>query len=210
MLDVHPPEHTPHTWQDFFIHIATIVLGLLIAIGLEQTVEYIHHRHEVAETRERIRAELTEDRETIRYNVAAFTNDKKQWQADSDILQQTAISPQSFASLKYAWRFNLVNTSAWRTAGQTGALSLLRPEEADEYSYLYTLLGENISSASAYIQKVDTAETITARLRRRGSISPADQQRLQTMNDELGGSATDQLEMYAFVDASLKNWLAHH
>jgi hypothetical protein len=51
MLDVHPPEHTPHTWRDFFIHIATIVIGLLIAIGLEQTVEYIHHRHQVAETR---------------------------------------------------------------------------------------------------------------------------------------------------------------
>ncbi len=39
MLDVHPPEHTPHTWRDFFLHIATIVIGLLIAIGLEQSVE---------------------------------------------------------------------------------------------------------------------------------------------------------------------------
>ena len=34
MLDIHPP-HTPtHTWKDFFIHIATIGLGLLIAVGL--------------------------------------------------------------------------------------------------------------------------------------------------------------------------------
>jgi hypothetical protein len=28
------------TWKDFFIHIAAIAVGLLIAIGLEQTVEY--------------------------------------------------------------------------------------------------------------------------------------------------------------------------
>jgi hypothetical protein len=46
MLDVHPAHHAASTWRDFFIHIATIVLGLLIAIGLEQAVEYLHHRHE--------------------------------------------------------------------------------------------------------------------------------------------------------------------
>jgi hypothetical protein len=42
MLDVHPALHATTTWR-FFIHIATIVIGLLIAIGLEQTVELIHH-----------------------------------------------------------------------------------------------------------------------------------------------------------------------
>ena len=46
MLDVHPPHHAAHTWKDFFIHIATIVIGLLIAVGLEQTVEYFHRQHE--------------------------------------------------------------------------------------------------------------------------------------------------------------------
>ena len=38
MLDVHAPHETVHSWKDFFIHIATIVIGLLIAVGLEQTV----------------------------------------------------------------------------------------------------------------------------------------------------------------------------
>ena len=37
MLDVHPT----HTWRDFFLHLATITIGLLIAVGLEQTVERI-------------------------------------------------------------------------------------------------------------------------------------------------------------------------
>jgi hypothetical protein len=46
MLDVHPAHHAAHSWRDFFIHIATIVLGLLIAVSLEQTVEYFHHRHQ--------------------------------------------------------------------------------------------------------------------------------------------------------------------
>ncbi len=52
MLDVHPPHSPTHTWKDFFIHVGTICVGLLIAVGLEQTVEYFHHRHQIAETRE--------------------------------------------------------------------------------------------------------------------------------------------------------------
>ena len=54
MLDVHPPhEAVPHEavrtrqsrtrpsigGQNFFIHVATIVVGLLIAVSFEQTVE---------------------------------------------------------------------------------------------------------------------------------------------------------------------------
>ena len=46
MLDVNPPRTTTHTWKDFFIHIATICVGLLIAVGLEQTVEAIHRSHQ--------------------------------------------------------------------------------------------------------------------------------------------------------------------
>lgn len=45
MLDFHPPHESVHTLKSFLIHIATIVIGLLIAIGLEQTVERFHHRH---------------------------------------------------------------------------------------------------------------------------------------------------------------------
>jgi hypothetical protein len=57
VLDVHAPHEAAHTWADFFIHIATIVVGLLIAIALEQTVEFFHHRQEVAETRAAAAAE---------------------------------------------------------------------------------------------------------------------------------------------------------
>jgi hypothetical protein len=57
MLDVHAPHATLHTWKDFSIHLATIVIGLLIAVGLEQLVEHIHDRYKVHETRESLRQE---------------------------------------------------------------------------------------------------------------------------------------------------------
>jgi len=59
MLDVHPAHHAASTWRDFFIHIATIVLGLLIAIGLEQTVEYFHHQHQLRELRQGLIADAS-------------------------------------------------------------------------------------------------------------------------------------------------------
>jgi hypothetical protein len=71
MLDIHPAHHAATTWRDFFVHIATIVLGLMIAVSLEQTVEYFHHRHERRQLEEDLRAEA-EGR------VPLITSDNKQ------------------------------------------------------------------------------------------------------------------------------------
>jgi len=46
MHEVHAPHQSMHTWKDFLIHIAAIALGLLMALCLEQLVEYVHHRHQ--------------------------------------------------------------------------------------------------------------------------------------------------------------------
>jgi hypothetical protein len=69
MLDVHAPHEPINTWKGFVLHIATIVIGLLIAVGLEQTVEYFHHRHEVREAREALAAEHEENIRRYHDNV---------------------------------------------------------------------------------------------------------------------------------------------
>src|SRR5580693_4130639 len=72
MLDVHPAHHAATTWRDFFVHIATIVLGLIIAVGLEQTVEFFHHRHQIAETRELLRNEREVNKQTFARETKSF------------------------------------------------------------------------------------------------------------------------------------------
>ena len=69
MLDVHAPHDAVRTWKDFSIHIAAIAVGLLIAIGLEQTVEFFHHRHEVAETRAALHEEMQKNIALFHQNV---------------------------------------------------------------------------------------------------------------------------------------------
>jgi len=78
MLDVHPPHSPAHTWKDFFIHIATITVGLLIAVGLEQTVEAIHHAHQRQELREAL---LEDNRKALRddQDMERDTLNRVQW-----------------------------------------------------------------------------------------------------------------------------------
>jgi hypothetical protein len=80
MLEVHPAHHAASSWKEFFIHIATIVLGLLIAVGLEQTVEYFRHRREVAEVREELRGER-------QANKDSFTSETTHWRWETAELE---------------------------------------------------------------------------------------------------------------------------
>lgn len=52
MIDIHPPHHAATTRRDFVVHLATIVFGILIALGLEQTIEILHQRQQRHELRE--------------------------------------------------------------------------------------------------------------------------------------------------------------
>jgi hypothetical protein len=70
MLDVHAPHESIHTWKSFFIHIAAIAVGLLIAVTLEQSVEYLHHRHQLHKSREALRSELVQDKTIFEHNIA--------------------------------------------------------------------------------------------------------------------------------------------
>src|SRR2546423_7880667 len=65
VLDVHPPHETVHGWRDFFVHLFTITIGLLIALSLEGCVEWRHHRHLVHEAETSLREEIRGNSEHI-------------------------------------------------------------------------------------------------------------------------------------------------
>jgi hypothetical protein len=64
-MDVHPPHAPMHSWRDFWIHLGTISIGLLIAISLEQSVEWLHHRHQRHQLEEDLYAEAENNRQVI-------------------------------------------------------------------------------------------------------------------------------------------------
>jgi hypothetical protein len=70
MLEAHAPHEAIQTWRAFFVHIATIVIGLMIAVALEQTVEFFHHRHQRLRLEEQIREVLSDDTELVAADTA--------------------------------------------------------------------------------------------------------------------------------------------
>src|ERR1700758_4350146 len=70
MIEVHPPHEKVHSWTQFFIHIAAITIGLLLALALEQTVEYFHHRHQREELEAALQRDGRANREYIQSDIA--------------------------------------------------------------------------------------------------------------------------------------------
>jgi hypothetical protein len=65
MLEPHPPHEPIQGWRGFLVHIGAIVIGLLIAVGLEQSVEALHHRHQRLQLEEQMHEVLAEDAQVV-------------------------------------------------------------------------------------------------------------------------------------------------
>jgi hypothetical protein len=142
MLDVHAPHEAIHTWRSFFIHIATIVIGLLIAIGLEQTVEFLHHRHQVAEAREALRLELDQNRRAYADRIAEFHRQTAALLNNIIVLRYLQEHPDARQeSLPGILVWHAVRgeftESAWKTAQQSSVTALMPQDEVRRFTLIY-------------------------------------------------------------------------
>jgi hypothetical protein len=117
-MDVHPPQHAITTWRDFFIHIATIVVGLLIAIGLEQTVEWLHHVHQIREIRHNLHDELTANVASFHRNLHFVRHDRAMLENDLRIFQYLKQHPTTSLEdlpgvVVWSGAISLTTRSAW-------------------------------------------------------------------------------------------------
>ena len=128
MLDVHPP-HTPtHTWKDFFIHVGTICVGLLIAVALEQTVELVHHSRQRHELQENLRIDNELNRNWASQDLDAARK-IREWAQDQaallDHIDHTNLSaPLTLHTVPTA-SFASPNFGVYLAAQANGQISLL-------------------------------------------------------------------------------------
>lgn len=177
MLDVHAPHGVLHTWKDFFIHIATIVIGLLIAVGLEQTVEHFHHRQQVAE----IRRSLTEER---RINEVIFKSACDEFRRYAPILLgglQTLTYLRTHAGAppsQWPGRFSFYmltihfQDAAWKTALQSAALEYMPRAEVRTYSDVYARLAQVSDESAAELRGVIRAKSFMLQITNPSTINP--------------------------------------
>jgi hypothetical protein len=142
-LDVHAPHQLVHTWKDFFIHISTICVGLLIAVGLEQSVEAIHHRHQ----REQLLVSLDRDtRATLRdadFAVGELLR-RIQWdQVRIEQVQAALVShkPLAPAAPEKSALITVPADPAWEAARASGMIPLFFEGEIAAYSEVADVIG---------------------------------------------------------------------
>jgi hypothetical protein len=137
MLDVHPPHSPTHTWKDFFIHVGTICVGLLIAVGLEQSVEIMHHRHQLHEAVETLRDESITNRSIADGGLARIDAARQAIHTnlallDPDDPAQTGTMPALVPYIANTYIF-MVSDAAWLSMRDSGLLPLTSPEVAHRY-----------------------------------------------------------------------------
>ena len=142
MLDVHAPHEPLHGWRDFLIHITTITIGLLIALGLEAVVEHVHHSHQVVETKDALDREFVENKKRFAEDTRFFRDEAVVLQADFAILQlhppgPSAPANQPRGAIVLRSSYARMEDSAWKTAQATSVTSLMSQGEVQKAAELY-------------------------------------------------------------------------
>jgi hypothetical protein len=161
MLDVHAPHESAHTWKSFFIHIAIITIGLLIALCLEKTVEFIHHRHQAREGLELLLGEVNENRDTLQKNTKVNEWAERQHRADLGVLQRLrsgVLQPRD--RLIFIRPYTRLVDSAWKIVHESDAAPYIPYDLMALYGTLYDMqeyANKEANSASYELQRATAA-----------------------------------------------------
>jgi hypothetical protein len=141
-MDVHPPHHPIGNWRDFFLHIVTITVGLLIALSLEALVEYAHHREVVERARQTLRAEMEENRRVYSSDLAGLDADLGRQGQNLVLARQLAAGTSGLdGQFHSSFQWSSFSSSAWQTARDTGALGWMPYTEVERLDSLYVQQG---------------------------------------------------------------------
>ena len=184
MIDIHPAPHAAHTLKEFFIHIATIVIGLLIAISLEQTLEYFHHRAQIEELRHSLATERDYNREVYRRATEVYLQDAAMLHNNLRVFTYLREHPStSEASLPgvVLWPRHTFepSMSAWNDTGQASVLAMMPREEVNRYSSTYFNLQRTLDGYNTMAVAIANAAAVVSQTSNPSALSP------QKVNDEI-------------------------
>ena len=133
-MEVHKPKPW-RGWREFAKEIGTILIGVSLALGAEQGVEWLHHQHEAAETRQALRTELADNAGRAFFLLQEYqclqkrTDQLARWAAGG--AKPTLNVPAYFGDYTF---------SAWEVA-KAGAIVHLPLAERMSYQQFYDFLG---------------------------------------------------------------------
>jgi len=150
MYDVHAPHGAVHSWKDFFIHIAAIACGLVLALALEKTAEYLHQRHLLSEARSVLAAELEDNRRAWQKNAAEVQRMQRELKDNLRVIQALRSHALPAGKLDYSANLYATLDGAWQSVHQNGALSLMPQTELTKEAWFYRLMLDLLDAIGAF------------------------------------------------------------
>jgi hypothetical protein len=137
-VEIHPPHPAAHSFKDFLVQLVTITAGVLIALSVESVREWNHYRTLVAEAREMIRRELTDNKKEVEAVLNGIPERQKNLVAAIQLADEMLAKKEPTVH-QLTLNFELADLSAasWQTAERTGALGHMDYAEVQKYSRLY-------------------------------------------------------------------------
>ena len=140
MLDVHAPHEPVHGFKHFVLHLLTITVGLLIALGLENAAEAWHHRSQRREASEIIRREIRDNEKDLADTRRSLAEEQKNLTGALDFLiAKSAGKPYDIHQLTLSYSENSLHNTGWSTASATGVLSLMSYDQVQRYAAAYQM-----------------------------------------------------------------------
>jgi hypothetical protein len=176
MLDVHAPHKKLEGTKEFFFHLFTITIGLLIATQIESCMEWRHHVHLAAEAREKLRDEISHNVKDLEQAQPALDEWRKQVSDDISamerIQQHPADTAAQEASITVSGHGMSLRNTAWKTAESTGALAYMPYDEALRYTEIYQAQAELAAVGQKPMEDMARAMGLVTKFGRPKRISP--------------------------------------
>jgi len=133
-----PPHQPGHSAKDFLFQLATITVGVLIALSIEGLTEWNHHRLLVREAKATIAREIADNKSAL---ARHFTD----WDRSTDGIEKAlklanellATKQSDIAQLELGFHLSSLSDASWRTAERTGALTYMTYSDVQDYARLY-------------------------------------------------------------------------
>jgi hypothetical protein len=141
MLDVHPPHKAIGNMGEFFLHLFTITIGLLIAVGIEAAVEHHQHRELARAARETMTEEIRKNAGSVKDALSDIASEEQRIKNDLDGLRKVQLNPNDPAAnnlhLDVTYESTGLEDTGWQTAQATGALAFMPYAESKKFSQIY-------------------------------------------------------------------------
>ena len=206
-MEIHKP-HAAKTWREFFIELGTIIAGILIAIALEQTLDYFRHIDQLHTVRGELTAEIEENQEIAAHNAVAFAKIRAALAHDIAILRAGEANPRQLATgFDYSWDVIRTQDGAWQAGKQSGALELMPRDELRRYAFIYHAMDDFMNALNPAVTQMEIAGAIAHRAPD-GALTPRDREELLTATSEAQGRLAFAERIMQFEQTGLKSVLS--